>query len=96
VSKTFLILVLIFGVNVAFASKGFVQDNKNTSATICTADAETAYNQDGNDIDLDATTSLYFQDIPYFVNLNSTLAIPSSALLSPALITIRGPPFHYQ
>jgi hypothetical protein len=95
VLKTFLILVLIFVSNVAFVNSGTVKNNKNTPLTICTADSETAYNQDGNDIELDLATSLYLQNIPYSVNLNSTLASASIVLFSRTLIFIRGPPYHY-
>jgi hypothetical protein len=95
-SKTFLILVLIFIANVAFANSGFVQHDKNTSVTTCNTDSETACNQDGNDIELDVATSLYSQYIPHSVNLSTTLANALIELHSVALITIRGPPYHYQ
>jgi hypothetical protein len=94
--KTFLILVLILITNVAFASNGFVQHDKNTSVTACNAHSETACNQDGNDIELDVATSFYSQNISYCVILSTTFANPSIAMRNSALMPIRGPPYHYQ
>jgi len=92
--KIFLILVLIFVANVAFASGGLVQSDKNTSIISCNADSEVFCNQDISDIELDFLPPLYSLTIPNYINIKFSLHDALITALSRNFFKIRAPPYY--